>query len=67
MKTTIFILSCFGIFVVAKSERVSKAVYRWHVDTGGVDIGERPFRLALMTAGVLLTFLSFLIPFIPDE
>jgi len=67
MKTTIFILSCFGVLLVILSRRAGKALYRWHVETGGIDTGELSFRLTFITVGALLTCLSFLLPILPDQ
>jgi hypothetical protein len=67
MKTTIFIVSCAGVLLVVLSMPAGKALYRWHVDTGGVDTGERSFRLTFIVVGTFLTLLSFFLPFLPDR
>ena len=66
MKTYILILSCFGVLIAILSRPVGKALYRWHVETGGLDTGEVSFRLTFVIVGALMACLSFLYPLLPE-
>ena len=66
MKTYILILSCFGVLITILSKSVGKSLYRWHVETGGLDTGELSFRLTFVIVGVFMACLSFLYPLLPE-